>query len=297
MCPNFIQAGCRMNDEHKQRPEWLRVKNFGGAEYQKIRALLKSRKLNTVCQEANCPNRGECFSSGTATFLILGSNCTRNCTFCNVTHGRPFEIDAEEPARLAETVAILKLKHVVITSVTRDDLPDGGAGQFVEVIRKIRDISRNISIEVLTPDFAGNSQSALAVLAEYPDVFNHNVETVPRLYQTVRPQAVYQRSLHLLKSAAEFGGPTVKSGLMVGLGESEDELRQVFKDLAVAGVTCLTLGQYLAPSGNHHKIIKYYHPSEFETLAGDARHAGIAHVFAAPLVRSSYHAAGQLHKA
>ena len=278
------------------KPAWLKVRACADAGYLKVQSLLKEHDLHTVCQEANCPNRGECFSKGTATFLIMGPNCSRNCRFCNVANGELYALDDREPANVAETVAILKLKHAVITSVTRDDLADGGAGHFVRVIEAIRDLRSGVTIEVLTPDFQGDESALLAVFRAAPEVFNHNVETVPRLYRAVRPAADYKRSLQVLHSAAQHGGMKVKSGLMVGLGETVDELERVFHDLQKAGVELLTIGQYLAPSKLHHPIAKYYHPDEFDVLGEQARRAGIAHVFSGPLVRSSYHAAELFHR-
>lgn len=275
------------------KPPWLKVKACGNSKYLEVQSLLKKYNLHTVCQEANCPNRGECFSSGTATFLIMGPNCTRNCTFCNVTHGNMTPLDDQEPAHVARTVAILDLEHAVITSVTRDDLPDGGAGQFAAVIVAIRELERPVTVEVLTPDFRGRLEHVKTVLDARPDVFNHNVETVPRLYRGVRPGADYHRSLDVLKYASDDGRAGVKSGLMVGLGESKDELYEVFTDMNTAGVEYLTIGQYLSPSKKHHPVIKYYHPAEFDDLAAKARETGIKSVFSAPLVRSSYHAREQ----
>lgn len=276
-----------------QKPDWLKVKVRLDGHYLVVQSLLKKHNLHTVCQEANCPNRGECFSSGTATFLIMGPNCTRRCRFCNVTGGAVGQLDREEPQRVAETVKILKLKHAVVTSVTRDDLPDGGAGHFAEVIRTIRARCPGTTIEVLTPDFKGSLPALNAVFAERPEVFNHNLETVKRLYPEVRPQAVYDRSLAVLAAARAHGDMVVKSGLMVGLGETVEELADAFGDLAHVGVESLTIGQYLAPSKNHHPVVKYYHPDEFSSLAMVATRAGIRQVFAGPLVRSSYHAGEQ----
>jgi len=272
------------------KPPWLKVKASYDQRYREVNALLKSHNLHTVCQEANCPNRGECFSSGTATFLIMGPNCTRNCRFCNVTHGRIAPLDVNEPERVAETVRLLKLNHAVITSVTRDDLPDGGASHFAAVIHEIRKAMPDTTVEVLVPDFRGKPESARIVFAARPDVFNHNVETVPRLYKKVRPQADYNRSLNLLRQAADYGKMAVKSGLMAGLGETIEEFEEVFRDLKKSGVSFLTIGQYLAPSENHYQIVKYYSPEEFDQLSVLAQNEGIEHVFSAPLVRSSYHA-------
>ncbi|MCX6826052.1 MAG: lipoyl synthase [candidate division Zixibacteria bacterium] len=275
------------------KPPWLKVKACGNGKYLEVQSILKKYKLNTVCQEANCPNRGDCFSRGTATFLIMGPNCTRHCQFCNVTHGDIASLDENEPAHIARAVELLGLRHAVITSVTRDDLADGGALQFAKVVAAIRASRENITIEILTPDFMGCHKDLNVVLNTNPDIFNHNVETVPRLYAMVRPQANYHRSLDILKMAAETGRMAVKSGLMVGLGESIAELEQVFQDIQRAGVEYLTIGQYLAPSKNHHPVIKYYHPEEFKHLAAAAENCGIKSVFSAPLVRSSYHAQEQ----
>ncbi len=277
----------------QNKPSWLKVKACGNRKYLEVQTLLKEYNLHTVCQEANCPNRGECFSAGTATFLLMGPNCTRSCTFCNVTHGNIRPPDSNEPAHIARAVDLLDLRHAVITSVTRDDLPDGGAGQFAAVIKAIRELGKSITIEVLTPDFMGRRRDVLTVLDARPDVFNHNVETVPRLYPEVRPQADFNRSLEVLRTASESDGIAVKSGLMVGLGETKGELADVFGRLRSVGVQYLTIGQYLAPSRFHHPVIKYYHPSEFNELEAAARKAGIEHVFSAPLVRSSYHAMKQ----
>lgn len=276
-----------------EKPPWLKVRACGSGKYLELQALLKEHHLHTVCQEANCPNRGECFSLGTATFLIMGPNCTRNCTFCNVTHGKCSPLDHTEPKHIARAVALLGLQHAVITSVTRDDLTDGGAGHFVRVIEAVRALPREITIEVLTPDFKGAEKDILTVLRAGPDVFNHNVETVPRLYKAVRPQADFERSLKVLKMARDYRHATVKSGLMVGLGETADELREVFIALKEAGVKMLTIGQYLAPSPRHHPVVRYYPPDAFTALAEEARRCGIASVFAAPLVRSSYQAGRQ----
>jgi lipoic acid synthetase len=223
----------------------------------------------------------------------MGPNCTRSCTFCNVIHGKCYPPDHSEPKHIARAVALLGLRHAVITSVTRDDLADGGAGHFVRVIKAVRGLPREITIEVLTPDFKGVARDILTVLQAGPDVFNHNVETVPRMYKAVRPQADFERSLEVLRTAHDYRHATVKSGLMVGLGETVDELKEVFVALREAGVEMLTIGQYLSPSSHHHPVIKYYHPDEFTALAEDARRCGIGSVFAAPLVRSSYQAGRQ----
>lgn len=268
-----------------EKPSWLKVRWTGDKRYLEVQDLILQNDLHTVCQEANCPNRGECFSSGTATFLIMGPNCTRNCRFCNIDHKKILPIDPDEPARLARAVDILKLKHAVITSVTRDDLEDGGAGQFASVIKEIRRLEIRPTIEVLTPDFLGNRPDVETVLKAEPDVFNHNVETIPRLYSDVRPQGNYKRSLAVLEIASEYT-ESVKSGLMVGLGESKEELKHVFFDLHRVGVKYLTIGQYLPPSDKHFPLEKYYHPDEFKELAEMAERAGIPNVFSSPLVRS-----------
>jgi lipoic acid synthetase len=272
----------------QRKPDWLKVKAFSGEQYARVTALLKGLGLQTVCQEANCPNRGECFNRGTAVFLIMGPRCTRNCTFCDVTSGRPAQLDDDEPERVAEAAARLRLQHVVITSVTRDDLDDGGAGHFAATVRKVRERLPGSTIEILTPDFRGNHSALKVCLDERPDIFNHNLETVPRLYPEVRPSADYRRSLELLREAKRIGGSITKSGLMVGLGETAEEMKQVFSDLADCTVSILTVGQYLAPSKDHHPVIRYLHPDEFAMLERDARAAGIGTVISGPLVRSSY---------
>jgi lipoyl synthase len=281
------------NNNSAQKPPWLKVRAGGNKKYLEVQSMIREHNLHTVCQEANCPNRGECFSDGTATFLIMGPRCTRSCRFCDIETGRPAPLDPQEPDNLVRTVKLLGLKYVVITSVDRDDLPDGGAGHFAAVVKALRDFDRNISIEVLTPDFKGRKKDVLTVLYSGPDMFNHNIETVPRLYRDVRPGANYKRSLDVLRIAADFKRVGVKSGLMVGLGESVEELNQVFVDLKKAGVNYLTIGQYLAPSIKHYPVVKYYHPLEFQNLAEKARDCGIESVFSGPLVRSSYHAKEQ----
>ena len=253
--------------------------------------LLDELELNTVCQSAKCPNRGECFSSGTATFLIMGDACTRGCRFCAVATATPAPLDADEPHRIGEAAARLGLRHVVITTVTRDDLPDGGAEHFVRVIEAVRSADPQVAIEVLTSDFGGRLESVDTVAAARPDVFNHNVETVPRLYTKVRPGADYERSLDVLARvrATQPDLPT-KSGLMLGLGESPDEVRAVMRDLLGHGVSMLTLGQYLRPSSAHLPVVEYVDPAVFAALARDGYSMGFSAVASAPLVRSSYHA-------
>jgi lipoic acid synthetase len=283
-----------MDDMHEKlpgrKPPWLKVSGFSGHQFEQVSHLLKAYGLNTVCQAANCPNRGECFNRGTATFLIMGPLCTRNCRFCDVPPGVPGELDPGEPLRVAQAAAELKLRHVVITSVTRDDLPDGGAGQFVQVVREIRRLLPQATVEILTPDFKGVDNAAELMIGARPDVFNHNLETVPRLYPRVRPGADYGRSLELLRQVGEGSDFATKSGLMLGLGETTGELQTVFDDLSAAGVSILTMGQYLAPSREHYPVQRYVPPEEFEQIGQMARQAGILRVISAPLVRSSYRA-------
>ena len=279
-----------MKSDMAERAPWLirRIPAGGGVE--RVQGLMDGLRLHTVCQSASCPNQGECFHSGTATFLILGGVCTRGCRFCAVPKGQTLPVDPEEPANLAAAVKKLGLKHAVVTSVTRDDLPDGGAQQFVDCIRAIREASPGTTVEVLTPDFAGNMYALGLVLKEAPEVYNHNVETVPRLYSTVRPQASYRQSLNVLQQAACSGIKRVKSGLMLGLGETEEEIINVFRDLRNEGVNCLTVGQYLRPSREHLPVVDYIHPDQLNKLAEEAYRIGFVHVASGPLVRSSYHA-------
>ena len=274
-----------------QKPPWLKRRIPSGATYQEIRGLIQETHLHTVCQEACCPNLGECFSQGTATFLILGDRCTRNCRFCAVAHGPKDPPDPTEPLRVAEAIGHMKLRYAVVTSVTRDDLPDGGASIFAEAIRRIREKRPETKVEVLIPDFCGDHQSLKTVLAARPDVLNHNVETVPRLYASVRPQAVYQRSIDLLKNAHRLD-PSIpaKSGLMLGLGERPEEVEQVLNDLLEAGCRILTLGQYLQPSADHLPVERFVTPEEFEELRKKALEMGFREVASGPFVRSSYHA-------
>ena len=271
-----------------RKPNWLKVTGFAGANYNEVNHLLKKHGLNTVCHAANCPNRGECFNRGTATFLIMGPVCSRACRFCDVRSGDPQALDPGEPVRVAQAARELNLKHVVVTSVTRDDLPDGGAGQFVQTIREIRKQLPPSTVEVLTPDFKADPGVVDSIIQARPDVFNHNVETVARLYPTVRPQADYNGSLNLLRYVAEKSEIITKSGLMVGLGETMDELRLTFDDLAKAKVQVLTIGQYLAPSDKHLPVVRYVTPDEFDLLKQQAEQAGIDQVVSGPLVRSSY---------
>jgi lipoic acid synthetase len=282
------------NDQHKQKlakPPWLKRRIPSGATYQQVRELIQKTRLHTVCQEACCPNLGECFSQGTATFLILGDRCTRNCRFCAVSHG-PNELpDPGEPGRLADAVHTMNLSYAVVTSVTRDDLPDGGASMFAETILRIREKSPDTRVEVLIPDFGGDLQSLETVLGAGPHVLNHNVETVPRLYASVRPQAVYERSIDLLKNAHRVA-PSIptKSGLMLGLGEEPEEVERVLRDLLGAGCRILTLGQYLQPSAEHLPVERFVTPSEFEAWRRKALEMGFREVASGPFVRSSYRA-------
>jgi lipoic acid synthetase len=276
---------------HIKKPAWLKVPPPWGESFSQTRKILNEYGLETVCKNANCPNIGECFGSGTATFLIMGNVCTRNCRFCNIEGGKPSPLDKAEPGKIAKAVQLMKLSYAVVTSVTRDDLPDGGASHFAQTIQEIKISNPGCGIEVLVPDFQGNMDSVRLVLDAEPDVFNHNVETVPRLYPLMRPAADYQRSLDVLKYAAsEKQGIPVKSGIMVGAGEAIDEIHKVFKDLKNSGVSILTIGQYLPPSRNHHPLDRYYAPEEFADLKIKAIEAGIGKVISSPLARSSYHA-------
>jgi lipoic acid synthetase len=278
----------------QRKPEWLRVRVPRSEKYAELKKLMRGLELHTVCEEAMCPNIGHCWGMGTATFLILGDTCTRSCGFCNIKTGRPAPPDPQEPERVAQAVARMKLKHAVITSVDRDDLPDGGADIFARCIRRIRELRPGCTIEVLIPDFKGSREALALVMEQRPDILNHNVETVPRLYRTVRPQAIYERSLAVLRVAKELREDAVtKTGIMVGLGEEWDEILQVMADLR--GVECdiLTIGQYLSPSRRHLPVVRYYTPQEFEQLAEEGYSLGFRWVESAPLVRSSYHAEGQ----
>ena len=283
-----------------RKPEWIRVKaGSPGTRFYEIKGILREHKLHTVCEEASCPNIGECFGKGTATFMIMGDKCTRRCPFCDVGHGRPDPLDADEPMNLARTIAALKLRYVVITSVDRDDLRDGGAGHFVECIRRVRELSPDTRIEILTPDFRGRMDRALEILrAAPPDVMNHNLETVPRLYRQARPGSDYQFSLSLLQRfKQEVPGVPTKSGLMVGLGETDEEILEVMRDMRAHGIDMLTIGQYLAPSGHHLPVRRYVHPDTFRMFEQQAAAMGFAHAAVGALVRSSYHADQQAHAA
>lgn len=283
-----------MSDARPRRhPAWLKVRAPGGPGYVETRAIVKGLGLHTVCEEARCPNIGECWGHRTATFMLLGDTCTRNCAFCAVAHGRPLPVDPGEPFRVAHAVSRLGLRHVVVTSVNRDDLVDGGAGQFAATARAIKHVLPGCRIEVLVPDFQGDLGSVAVVTAAPIDVFNHNVETVPRLYRRVRPGARYERSLAVLSAAAGARpGFLTKAGIMLGLGESTDEVISVFQDLRAVGCEILTVGQYLRPSGDarHLPVDRYVHPEEFAALGRAGLALGFRHVEAGPLVRSSYHA-------
>lgn len=278
--------------QRPRKPAWIRAPFPGTPEVQRLKQILRDNRLHTVCEEASCPNLGECFGHGTATFMIMGAICTRRCPFCDVGHGRPNPLDAEEPANLARTIAAMGLKYVVMTSVDRDDLRDGGAAHFADCIRATRAAQPRIVIEILTPDFRGRMDIALDILVqEPPDVFNHNLETAPRLYRQARPGADYHYSLKLLQRfKARHPQIPTKSGLMLGLGETLEEIREVMCDLRAHDVEMLTLGQYLQPSVHHLPVARYAPPEEFEQLRVEGEAMGFTHVASAPLVRSSYHA-------
>ncbi|WP_417598447.1 lipoyl synthase [Oceanospirillum sp.] len=284
-------------EEIPRKPEWLKVRMYATPEVRRIKDTLRTRKLHTVCEEAACPNLGECFNGGTATFMIMGDICTRRCPFCDVAHGRPNNLNQDEPRELAEAIADMRLKYVVITSVDRDDLRDGGAQHFADCISETRERMDSIEIEVLVPDFRGRMDVALDILQQTPpDVFNHNLETVPALYRKVRPGADYQWSLDLLKQYKERCPDVLtKSGLMLGVGETKEEVVEVMKDLRAHNVDMLTLGQYMQPSKNHLAIDRWVHPDEFDELRVIAEGLGFKHVASGPLVRSSYHADKQAH--
>ena len=276
-------------------PEWIRVRVHEGENYKQLKQLVRDRRLHTVCEEAHCPNIFDCWNRRTATFMILGDVCTRACRFCAVTSGRPAELDIGEPIRVAESVADLGLRHAVITSVDRDDLRDGGAEIFARTIRAIRRRSPGTSIEVLTPDFQGDRDAIRVVVEARPDIFNHNTETVPRLYARIRPKAVYANSLGLLAHVKELAPRMVtKSGVMVGLGETREELLDVFRNMRSHHIDVLTVGQYLRPSKKHAEVVRYYRPEEFQELKKAAVAMGFEHVESGPLVRSSYHADEQI---
>ncbi|GMG86459.1 lipoyl synthase [Biformimicrobium ophioploci] len=284
-------------DQVQRKPDWIRVRVPASKEVDRIKKILRSQKLSTVCEEASCPNLGECFSGGTATFMIMGDICTRRCPFCDVGHGKPNPLDPEEPRHLAEAIAAMSLRYVVITSVDRDDLRDGGAQHFADCIRESRALSPNLQVEILTPDFRGRMDVALDVLEETaPDVFNHNLETVPRLYRESRPGANYKWSLKLLKEyKARRPDVLTKSGLMVGLGETKEEIFEVLRDMREHDIDMLTIGQYLQPSKEHLPVQRFVHPDEFEEYRLMAEELGFKHAACGPLVRSSYHADKQAH--
>ena len=275
-----------------RRPEWLRVRAPAGAHFEDVRGLMREKRLNTVCEEARCPNIGECWNHRTATFLLLGEVCTRGCRYCAIAKGKPEPLDEQEPERVAEAVAHLKLRHAVLTAVNRDDQPDGGAHIFAESIQKIRERLPDCKVEVLIPDFEGNWDALKLVMDARPDVLNHNIETVPRIFRRFRPKAGYRQSIELLRRARELGGAAVvtKSGLMVGAGETNHEVLAVMDDLRAADVDVMTIGQYLSPTSSHWPIDRYVTPAEFAMFREEGLRRGFKHVESGPLVRSSYHA-------
>jgi lipoic acid synthetase len=286
-----------VTEERPRKPEWLKVRFPGGPNYIRLRNLMRTERLHTVCEEARCPNIGECWEAGTATFMILGDTCTRACSFCAVTTGRPAALDWEEPLRVGRAVAEMGLAHAVVTSVNRDDTPDGGAEIFARTIRSIRHLSPGTTIEVLIPDFVGNWDALATVMAARPEILNHNVETVPRLYSRVRHKARYERSLELLERAKLLDpGAITKTGIMLGLGETREEVSELLADLRMVEVDVLTAGQYLRPTGNarNHPVVRYVTPQEFAEIRAEALALGFRHVESGPLVRSSYHAERQV---
>jgi len=289
--------------ETLKKPDWIRVKAASSSSrFNEIKQILRENQLVTVCEEASCPNIGECFGKGTATFMIMGDKCTRRCPFCDVGHGRPDPLDAQEPINLAKTIAALKLSYVVITSVDRDDLRDGGAQHFVDCIRRTKELSPSTRVEVLVPDFRGRLEKALDIFASdpqgLPDVMNHNLETVPRLYKQARPGSDYTHSLKLLKDfKARFPQIPTKSGLMVGLGETDEEILEVMQDMRAHDIDMLTIGQYLAPSNHHLPVLRYVHPDTFKEFEQKAYAMGFSHAAVGAMVRSSYHADQQAHEA
>ncbi|MHB8507682.1 MAG: lipoyl synthase [Candidatus Dormibacteria bacterium] len=294
---NFAGGGGTPAEFGGRRPEWLKVKLPTGDTYGNLVSLIRRENLHTVCEEAHCPNIGECWSAGTATFMILGDTCTRACSFCAVKTGRPTWNDPDEPRRVAESIRKMGVIHAVITSVDRDDMPDGGSEIFAETIRQTRAICPNTSLEVLIPDFMGNWDALATVMAARPEILNHNVETVGRLYRTVRPKAILAQSLELLRRARELDpGTQSKTGFMVGLGETRAELTELMEQIRSVGVEILTIGQYLRPSLKHHELLRYYHPDEFSELKDEAVALGFRWVESGPLVRSSYHAERQVDR-
>ena len=298
---NFIHIDSRHPSEAQQPsappsrrlPPWFKVRLQTGPDYHDIRRTMDRLKLHTICEEARCPNVWECWNARTATFLILGDICTRRCHYCSVATGRPHAVDHEEPLRVAEAIQALRLRHAVITSVNRDELEDGGASVFAETIRQIRRLIPSCTIEVLIPDFEGNEAALAAVAAERPDILNHNIETVKRLFPSIRPQGKYQRSIELLRRAKQMG-MTTKSGLIVGMGESTEETREVMRDLRLVDCDIMTIGQYLQPTKEHLPVARFYHPDEFAALKTEGLALGFRHVESGPLVRSSYHAEQQV---
>ena len=286
-------------DKPLQKPDWIRVRAPSGSRFYEIKNILREQKLHTVCEEASCPNIGECFGKGTATFMIMGDICTRRCPFCDVGHGRPNPLDADEPRHLGETIAKLRLKYVVVTSVDRDDLRDGGAQHFADCIRETREQSPETQIEVLVPDFRGRLDIALDILTgSPPDVMNHNLETVPRLYKQARPGSDYQHSLTLLKDfKARNPEVATKSGIMVGLGETDEEILEVMRDMRAHDIDMITIGQYLAPTNSHLPVLRYVTPERFKFFEEEAYRMGFRHAAVGALVRSSYHADQQAHEA
>jgi lipoic acid synthetase len=275
----------------RRHPDWIKVKFPGSANYLRLKRILRQRNLHTVCEEARCPNIGECWGNSTATFLILGDICTRGCRFCAISKGRPVQLDPNEPKNVAHVVQELGLAHVVVTSVDRDDLPDGGSGHFAQTVFWLKTLNPQTRVEVLIPDFKGDLRALGTVVRSGIDVLNHNIETVPRLYKKVRPGAIYRRSLDLLKAAKEMRGEILtKSGLMLGVGETLEEVRATLRDLRAAGCDIVTIGQYLQPSTQQLPVSRYVTPDEFELLKGEAQELGFRHVESGPLVRSSYHA-------
>ncbi len=286
-----MEAPLQFVTPRQPKPEWLKVRAPGSENYLRLKGIMQDLELNTVCEDARCPNIGECWHHGTATFMILGDICTRACAYCAVAHGRPGELDVAEPGRVAEAVARMNLQYAVITSVDRDDLDDGGASMFAETIRQVRARVPSCRVEVLIPDFQGDEKALHAVLDAGPDVLNHNIETVPRLYRMARSGGKYPRSLELLDRSRTYASSiATKTGIMMGLGEERDEVLTVFDDLRRVGVSILTIGQYLRPSAKHAPMTRYYTPGEFADLKTEAMARGFVHVESGPLVRSSYHA-------
>ena len=290
---SFISIDQLRSSERPRLPAWFKVNAQTGPDYLEIRQTMDRLQLHTICEEARCPNRWECWNARTATFLILGDICTRRCHYCSVETGRPPAIDRSEPRRVAEAVQALGLRHAVITSVNRDELPDGGAAVFADTIRQTRTLSPDCTIEVLIPDFEGNAAALATVCAEQPEILNHNIETVPRLFPSLRPQGKYHRSIELLGRAKQQG-MTTKSGLILGMGETLDEAREVMRDLRAVDCDIITIGQYLQPTRDHLPVARYYDPGEFAQLKEEGMTMGFAHVESGPLVRSSYHAERQI---